>query len=275
MRSHFIPRFVLEKFTDAAGFIRFLDTRTGEIKKSTPTKVGKVNGLYDDDLEHRFEREIETPLSRVIGSIVGSVRSGGALEVNRREALGCCRGFVLQQLIRTPHAKMTASKSVRERTVDDYMGLIGEAGIYGVDEAMVKDVLDEARDDAERLRGSRFWSDFLRGFLDEPSSVLPRVVAAVERKGMILATTETAFVLGDRGAVSLVGNGRTLEDPGTQVYYPIAKDVALILGGRRDAVQRVPVDREATRKLNLQTLRLNRTVFSHSERLLRSLADPR
>ena len=118
---------------------------------------------------------------------------------------------------------------------------------------------------------------YLLQFLHSPAEVLPDVVRATLDKGVLIAEAEpgSAFVLGDRGAMSTAGKGKHLYHANSEIFFPLSPDIALSLAGKRNRIEQVLVGKVAVRAVNRSTVEHNDVVVSHSDALLKSLANPR
>ena len=276
MRNHYIPQFIIREFADSEGFVHVYVKQAKKIVKLTPKDVFVVNNLYDDDVEHLLAR-VESRISRTLTSVLASCRNGTRPEVTEEQILGCCRYVAMLQLGRTRFAKEIAVKAVGRGFTDaELEERLLRAG-YSVED------LDRARqvekEELAKLEGrgkeSRAYRHLMLKLIGKPADVYPDVARAVFAKGVVLGSTDSAFVLGDRGAVSTARAERPLDHPRSEVYFPVSPDIALSIHGPRDRLSFLKVGRSATRTANLSTMAYNDWIVSHSPRLLRSLANPR
>ena len=237
-----------------------------------------IRDFYSDDIE-RMIADKERQISPVFKTVLNCCRADSALTLSTAPVLNCFRYLVLLQLTRTPWAKNSGVTGLEETvSSDQLMGNLAEAGFNMTDENTLREAKESEarlRNDARQQRRSEVWSHSLWKFLENPSEALPDVARTVLDKGVMLAKSKSSFVLGDRGAVSTAGGGRDLDHPYSEIYFPVSPDVAVSLGGTRDRIQRLTVDMDTTRKINLSMMKYSDTVVSRSPDLLRSLADPR
>ena len=274
MRNHYIPQFVLREFSDNDGMIQVYDKNAREIRRSSPKDLFVISGLYHDSVEDVFGR-LETRLSLCLRSILDSCRTNTNFTMPDNHVLQCCRQFVLLQLVRTPWAKETGVRALDDIDTKELLGRLANAGFDNLDEAVVHEMVDQSRKDANKKRRSRLWSIVLLDFLADPARAMPDVIPAVQGKGVYLAKTESAFVLGNRGAVSTATKDKPLFHEDREIYFPVSPDIAISLAGNRDQILRCTVDTAPTRKANLSTMEYSDWIVSHSSRLLRSLANSR
>lgn len=254
------------------------DKSTGKIRKSNPNDVFVIRDFYSDDIE-RMIADKESQISPVFKAVLESCHADLTLTLPTAVVLDCFRYLLLLQITRTPWAKNLGVSGLDESVgSDQLMRNLAEAGFDMADEKTAREAKDSEvrlRNDARQKRRSEVWSHSLYKFLENPSEALPDVVRAVLDKGVLLAKSKSSFVLGDRGSVSTAGRGRDLDHPCSEVYFPVSPDVAVALGGTRNLIQRLTVDMDTTREINLSMMKYSDVVVGRSAALLRSLADPR
>ena len=276
MRNHYVPQFIIREFANSAGFVYVYGKKAKEILTMNPKDVFVVNNMYADDVERLLAR-VEGGISRTLTTILACCRNAAKPEIPVAEILGCCRYVAMLQLGRTRFAKEIAVEAVGRGFTDAELEerLVG-AG-FSVEE------LDRAREveKAERAklegRGkeSGAYRQLMLKLIRNPADVYPDVAKAVAAKGVVLASTASGFVLGDRGAVSTATAERPLYHAGSEVYFPVSPDIALSIHGPKDRVSLQKIGRDVTRTANLSTMAINEWIVSHSRRLLQSLANPR
>ena len=275
MRSHYIPQFVIKEFAGKDGNVAIYDNNTSRVRRDSPDNVFVIKDWYSDEIENKLAA-IEGKISPVVRAVLKACREGASLTVAAKAVLNCFRYFLLIQLLRTPHAKRISIAGIG--TSEELYEKLENVGFDMSKRNLqnIKDIEKQARTDAERTRRSKLWSRIVEDFLTNPSNVMPRVVKAIERKGVLLAQTKaSSFVLGDCGAVSTAGGGVDLTHPSREIYFPLSPDIAVSLGGDKDQIMQLTIDTSVVRKANLSTMRNSEYVISRSQRLLRSLADPR
>ena len=251
----------------------------GDIRRLSPRDVFVVRNFHDDCVERAFER-LETRISLDVKSILKSCREDAAFGMPDSRVLERCRQLVLSQFFRTPWAKNSGTRNLEERTAhEELVRALAAAGFETNDEETMREAWESEkrwREDAKRNRNSAIWSRSLIDALNDPGKSYPGITKAILDKGVILAMTDSAFVLGDRGAMSTATADKPLPHPDSEIYFPASPHVAIsVAAGRRNQVARVTVDRAATRRINRSTVNCSDVVVSYSERLLRSLANAR
>lgn len=274
MRNHYIPQFVLREFAKG-DVIHVYNKTNGKIHPSSPKDLFVIRGFYHDVVEQVFA-QIESKLSGELKSILKSYRNNTALEIPDSRVLACCRQLVLLQLLRTPYSKQTGVSALDDTNAEEFVQRLAKAGYDNVDGELVRRSLQRWKEDAAKDRESRLWSLVLLQFLESPAKALPDVVPAVLGKGVLLAKAESAFVLGDRGAMSTATSDKPLSHSDREIYFPVSPDIAVSLAGPRDRITRSTLDVATTRKINTSTMGCSREwVASHSITMLASLANPR
>ncbi len=253
------------------------DKKRRTIRESLPDHVFVVNKLYSDDIEALLSK-VESRISLIVKSMLNSRRNNDKLVMPKSEVFECCRYLAMLQLGRTLYAKQLGVEALGEGMTDAEL-------VSGLEEAGFptnSDTLREAReaqaallDEIKGRTTSRAWMTTLLNLIRDPALVFPDVVQAVLAKGIVLVTSDSAFVLGDRGAVSTASVDKPLDHPDSEIYFPLSPDVALSVAGKKNQLAYYHADKAATRKVNLSTIRYSNWTVSNSERLLRSLANPR
>ena len=262
MRSHYVPQFVLREFTDKHGMLWMYEKSRDEIVRCGTKDALVINGYYHDDLERIFA-QIEGEQSSCLKAVLDFCRTG-TRSMSDDQMLTCCRKLVLMQLLRTPYAQATGVQALDGVSASEMVRRLADEGLDNVDEDAVDRLIRRHQEDAARIRGSKLWSIVLLDFLEDPAKALPDVVPAILGKGLILAETESAFVLGDRGAVSTATEDSPLYDAKSEIVFPASPDIAVSLAGDRNVVQRVAMNRHGTRQLNLSTMSISNRVVSRS-----------
>lgn len=276
-KNHYVPQFILSEFV-RDGTLFVLQKSNGQVRRSTNTEdVFCVRGLYHDAIERLFS-QIEADLSKDLKVLLRAARDRNVIKLPREQMVASCRKLLLLQLIRTPYAKKIGVRGFVDDDEPDreLLEQVSGAG-FDVDSTEVREAYDRVRADALQERRSRMWSMSLLRFVHSPAEVLPDVVRATLNKGVLIAEAErgSAFVLGDRGAMSTAGKGEDLYHANSEIFFPLSPDIALSLAGKRDRIEPVSLGKASVRAINRSTVEHNDVVVSHSDALLKSLANPR
>ena len=127
MKSHYVPRFVLQNFVDGNGLVHCYRLRERKWFLSTPEKVGAEKGLYrvehdavdDPDLLEKAYEFMESRAAPIISEIL---RTGNIPKA--RDDLDILALFVVDSAFRVP-----ASKETNEWIADEIAG--GRVGVVG------------------------------------------------------------------------------------------------------------------------------------------------
>ena len=276
MRNHYIPQFIIRQFADPEGFVYVYEKKAKKIRRLKPKDVFVLNNLYDDDVE-RLLATVEGRMSQTLVSVLASCRNSTKAEASEAEILGCCRYLAMLQLGRTRFAKDIGVEAVGRGWTDaELEERLVEAGFRAEELDRAKQAHAEELAKLEgRGKESGAYRQLMLKLIANPADVYPDVAKAVVGKGVVFASSDSAFVLGDRGAMSTARAGRPLGHSGSEVYFPVSPDIALSIHGPKDRLSFVRIGGEATRSANLSTMAHNEWIVSHSARLLRSLANPR
>ena len=243
MRNHYIPQFIIRQFADSEGFVYVYAKKAKKVVKLTPKDVFVVNNLYDDDVERLFAK-VESRISQTLTPVLESCRNGANPNVPVPEILGCCRYVAMLQLGRTRFAKEIAIRAVGRGLTDAELKQRLVEGGFSIED------LDRARQlerkELARLKGrgkaSAAYRQLMLKLIVNPADVYPDVARAVAAKGVVLGSTDSAFVLGDRGAVSTARTERPLDHPLSEVYFPVSPNIAFV-DSRTEGPDLVPEDR--------------------------------
>ena len=279
MKNHYIPQFVLNEFIDRKrGTIHVYDKGRCRFYQSSPADLFAISDFYDDLTEKKLS-ELEAKISPVLKSMLDSHRNGTKPNMTNDLMVDCCRALVLLQFRRTPWAKQLATRAIHKKGRDerDMAEILASHGFDpDVENLRLAQRAEEYYvQDARKSRRSEIWSKLIVDAIDQTGLAMPNTSKAVLGKGVQLAKTESAFVLGDRGAVSTATAVKPLSDPDRELFFPVSPDIALSIIGERDEIQSVVLTKERTRTINLSTVGCCDKIASHSGRLLRSLANPR
>ena len=277
MRNHYIPKFILRQFVNHRGMVYVYDKKTRVIRESLPDHVFVVNKLYDDQIEDLLA-QVESWISSILRSALNSSRNNTKLAMPKSDVLECCRYLAVLQLGRTLYAKKLGVEGLGDGLSDEELvSELEEAGFAtdGHTLQRARESQDALLDELKGRKTSKAWMRTMLDLMRDPARAYPDVAKAVLDKGVVLVTSDSTFVLGDRGAVSTATPDKPLYHPDSEIYFPVSPDVALSIHGTKDQVVYFNADRAATRRANLSTIQHSDCIVSNSERLLQSLADPR
>lgn len=83
MKNHYIPQFIIKKFSKA---INVFNLKNGKIRENRPSfKVFYEKGIYDDEVEKTLNFNIETPFSKLLDDKL--LTSESSITITREELL--------------------------------------------------------------------------------------------------------------------------------------------------------------------------------------------
>ncbi len=83
MKNHYIPQFIIKKFSKA---INVFNLKNGNIRENRPSfKVFYEKGIYDDEVEKTLNFNIETPFSKLLDDKL--LTSESSITITREELL--------------------------------------------------------------------------------------------------------------------------------------------------------------------------------------------
>ena len=81
MKNHYIPQFIIKKFSKA---INVFNLKNGNIRENRPSfKVFYEKGIYDDEVEKTLNFNIETPFSKLLDDKL--LTSESSITITREE----------------------------------------------------------------------------------------------------------------------------------------------------------------------------------------------
>lgn len=277
-RHHFVPRMILNEFTDDEGWLYWCRHREnpGTVRRARPHELFHKNHLYstlsesgikDPAMEHSLS-VLESEAAEVVDAIMGSARTGRVPELSDQQKRVWYR-FFLMQWRRTPETQLaSASEAEALLMVEEIIAELRIAAPHRLAE-IEKLAMPEAK--ARTVRNVRVQS--LQRFSAEAISVLERRGIAVLR----ITAQSKSFIIGSRPVVKLTAKGRTdLNDPFVEMWLPIASDIAVGTGnGECGVTLHMAQDGDSVRQLNLAIAKQSRMIAAGSAALVRSLANAR
>lgn len=243
---HFIPRFILENFTDEGGFLHFWrrNKPAGVVFKAIPRELFFVKFLYsydqgqakDHSLETFFANEVEAPAAPLFERLCASVRRGAEPTLTPEE-WAIWDTFVYFQIKRTPRyinrmAERAGLDDLILKNAEIYRP--GAASLIANDPDLRKRLMKNARVAAQRL---------------PPSDAIKRVSATLGLVIYYLRDKGKSFIVGDSPIAVATGAPVGLSAQ-TFMFLPVAKDIALGFGSSQRQVLRVDVGRDLARTMN-------------------------
>ncbi len=269
---------ILKRFTNDRGKLHYFDKRVpgGEIGETSPKNLFVEKHLYSEILpdgskDPTLEQELsslETRAEEVVDKIVATAKAGNAPRLTLAEKK-TWDTFLGMQLKRLPHI-------YDKHMTPDAFGESLDESIREYEE-IIRPLTGRERDsfnDPEVRK--RLMQNTRVGAIRGPMDL---VMGELGRRGLgtiVCAETKRSFVIGSNPVSKLTLPGRAhLSDPTTEVWFPIAADVAVTPWGEKGRSILREAAREHVRHINLVTFKESDLVASRSEELIRSLKSPR
>ncbi len=275
-RHHYVPKGLQNHFCGADNKIWYaersadgfsaLEERTPNgcfWEKNLNTTIGK-NGL-SENVEEEW-RDLDNELAPFLAH-ANEVLSNGSPPDLTEESVEKLRFFFAMLMTRSPELVPSVER-IKQVYVSEVMGL-----------ATKLDIL--APDLRARTADPAFQAQAARHIRAEALGRVPEYSLEELRKfhpTWVIAEKKSAFILGSR-MVYATGNGgpNGLLNPDTELWFPISQKHVLVLSRDQSKSDKVfYLSGSRVRQWNRYILRTSeRAVASHSERLLRSLLNPR
>lgn len=268
---HYVPRLILRQFADEAERLNFVRRSSLTITRAAIRNLFAANHLYsrtredgskDVSLED-FYASIEGDTGGVLAGIISAARSRKAFSPSGQERRILDK-FIYHLWRRTPD-------------VFDRMFPAGsdEEAASLIDVAFRDKQHQLTIDDMEKLRipgnAQRLLKNTRMEILQVERPEILKVLAEFQLH-TIVADKRSSFIVGSYPVLALNGQKlHTLISTGTEIWVPIAPDVALCLCAPR-SFQLIAADQALVRKVNELIASRSSAIASHSEALLKSLA---
>lgn len=273
-RHHFVPLLLQRRFTDANGRIFVFDKRRSEagVFATTPGNAFVQKDLNSLELKDGSKHvglelwysELESEVAPIIDKIVERARAGRVpgLSDDERDVWD---NFVYHQQKRAPDI------FERLQLVQEFEKELP---------ARVAEYEREVRPLTEEERAEMFSPEGKKRMIQH-ASVTARgrgseeVIATLAALGIaaaLIKSPKKSFILGDHPQARMGPDGR-LGHPATELWMPIATDVAVSPWGPPNEEKLIAVEGDHVRRVNEIIFKHSNVVASRSEQLLRSLAD--
>jgi hypothetical protein len=272
-RHHFVPQMLLRRFTDAAGYLYFVDKRNlqGGVQAAKPENLllekhlySKIlrNGARDVTLERRYSK-LEGVVNPLIDDITRCVLRDVIPTLNDT-AKNTWDRFLYEQWRRVPDMhnkimpKASAEAAVRE-AIDEYENLYRPLTTDERERSLTSQAIAEFRQNARV------------GALSRSSDQIMKALAA---KGLSFGICEKrhSFIVGS-SPVLKIANGSTsqLDDPSVEVWLPIHPNIVAVAVGKRAEARIVKLSAHAVKSFNQAVAEKSSMIAARSERLIASL----
>ncbi len=271
-RHHYVPRRLLQNFTDDEGWLHWIEVRgAAEVRRARPDTLFHANHLYstiDDDggkdpAVELILQQLEGDARPIISHLVEAARADQIPELSAAEARIWFSYFATQWR-RTPETRaVVASDASVTAMLDDIIADTKTRFPGRIDEI---EALYTPELKARTVRNA--WAKTL----PQEGGEVEAVLAARGILTLRIRVPNKAFVIGSRPVVKITPQGHNdLRDPLCEMWLPIASDVAVGVG--RGATELLYLDNpKPIRQLNLSIAEQSGAIAAHSATLVRSLA---
>jgi hypothetical protein len=277
-RHHYVPRMILNGFTDNDGWLHWcqLDGSLPTIRKARPKELFLEKHLYstvdaagikDPAMEGHLS-SLETAATAVVTKILAEARSGQCpiLSLEQRQIWYL---FFLIQWRRTPETQraVASDQKVLEWLEDELLEL--RAIVPNRSSEIDALSMPDAR--ARILQNVR---------VDQLTRLSGEMITVLERRGIAILriiNPKKSFIVGSRPVVKLTINGQSdLNDPIVEMWLPISSDIAVGVGSGKGRIDlHFLAQEKPIRQLNIAIANQSSTIAAASPSLIRSLARPR
>jgi hypothetical protein len=269
---HYIPRLILREFANEAGQLNFVRRSSQTITTAALRNLFAENYLYsriredgskDVSLENVYAK-LEGSTAVILASLISAARNGEAV-VLTSEDRRIIDKFIYHLWRRTPDVfdRMFPAESDQE-------------AISLIEVALREKQHQLIIDDIEKLRipgnAKRIINNTRLEVLQAERPEILGAFSEFELHVVVVADRRSSFIVGSYPVLALNGEKlSTFVSTGTEIWVPIAPDVALCLCSPL-SFQIVAADQALVRKVNEMIVARSSSIASHSEALLRSLA---
>jgi hypothetical protein len=272
--NHYVPQWLLKRFMSDKGELFYFDKNRPEkpIQHRDPSKVFCEANLYVDidktgkrdvSLESEVYSELDNNAKLVTEKIVAAARKSLLPQLSDDEKL-ILDQFMFQQWQRTPDAQVEFNKAYNFE--DEYRTSLEkyEKQVRPLN-AFEKLIMDGALT-KNRLHNSARILNLKR------DDQVPVWLLGSRGLGIAkVSDSRTSYIVGSFPVVRLSYDGKTLADPTTEVWLPIAHDVIITPSGKKHEEKLVELDRAKVRKMNELICKQSSKIASRSREVLCSL----
>ncbi len=273
-RHHFVPEMLQKRFVNSEGGLWFFNKQNAKagIIGSKPGNIFLEGHLYsaiaddgtkDPSLE-LFYSELESQADPIVERIVQSVRQGNLPTLSKIEKTTWDE-FYFHQYKRVPdfHRELftnTEFSGMLDEAIEEFSQLFREVYPHEREHLNSPEVM-------KRLNKNAIIGSLRDGGLFVPGALASKglAIAVISKPTKSFALSSYPFArLGQKA-------GGTLSDPETELWFPIAQDVAVSPFGRPGSELLHIVSDGDIRRINLQMLHQSTIIASGSKQLITSL----
>ena len=278
-RNHYVPAFLLRRFTDANGKLWVYDKNNWKWFCTNPINAGVETGMYSQEVEDWFRDEVEGPASLVFEKLS---RQDGNL--SESEMLIIAK-FISEQMIRVPTSRSSTSERYdtpgskglngQMQVIANELNLLEQHSDFSMSSdyrESLQRFVELSESDPERFRTEIGWSDSYTAMLearirtDDPNRIAEflmrlawRIVYAERERYILCDNPVFVWNLGKFGGT----NSEQFES-----VLPISAKCALHIGryGQGGVVNEIRTDDAMVRRFNSRTVsKAQRFIYSSRE----------
>jgi hypothetical protein len=274
-RHHFVPRMLLNNFTDEDGYLhwRFLNGRHETLRRGRPDEVFFENHLYstmtedgakDARIEQQFLAVLESDAAPAMRAILEAARASKP-PVLTDDQRASWIAFFLTQWRRTPDRQ--------KAVLPDAKGM-----------ELLEEILEEVRQalpwrlaEIGRLSTENAKRRALRNArIDGLRQLNVKILEVLEHRGIAvlrIVKPRRSFVIASNPVAKMTSEGRNdLSDISAEMWLPIASDVAVGIGnGSREVLLIELADERPVRQINQAIARQSSAIAGCSAALVASV----
>jgi hypothetical protein len=272
--NHYVPEMLLKRFMNVKRELFYFNKKKPEksIEHRNPSSIFCVPNLYVDidktgkrdvSLESEVYSKLDNEANQVIEKIIVATRKSLLPQLSVEEKL-IWDQFLFQQWQRTPDAQVEFNKTYSFE--DEYRASLEnfEKQVRPLN-AFEKLIMDSALT-KDRVHKSAHIQNLKR------DNQMPVQVLGSRGLGIAkISNPETSFIVGSFPVVRLSYDGKTLADPTTEVWLPIAHDIIVTPCGKKHEEKLVELNSAKVRKMNELICKQSSEIASRSPELLCSL----
>lgn len=277
-RHHYVPRFLLKNFTDAAGWLHWAEVGpvSPVLRRARPNELFHKRHLYSTlnasgEKDVAIERDLaklEDATAPLVEQMIVAARADRLPDLSDADHR-LWNSFLATQWRRTPETRAAvASEAVVTAMLDDI--IVDTKRLFP---HRIKEIETLMTPEARKRAAVNAWATTL----PQPGGDLEAVLKA--RGILILRITppNKAFVMGSRPVVKITPGGhKNLRDPVSELWLPVASDVVVGLGQGTQRARLMYLEKpEPIRQLNLAISSQSGVVAGRSASLVRSVAAAR
>ncbi|MDP8245886.1 MAG: DUF4238 domain-containing protein [Candidatus Hinthialibacter antarcticus] len=272
-KHHYIPKFILDNFTDKNGYIHFSKTGISKsVEKSKPQNFFIQNHLYSsinesNEKDTSFEIElskIESEVSPVIRKIITSTRKKNLPNLYEDEK-NKWDYFFYYQIKRVPE--------FYSKIVDNFEKYLD----YAID------TFEQTERPLEEYEKELIQDEEVKKRLKKNSTIVAlgrnekKVLDILNKRGLAILYIQKqnqSFIMGSNPAIRIPNHGKTrLDDDGVELWLPISFDIAISPSFTNPPEILQIAEMEEIRHINELSFKQSSIIAGKSPKLIQSLVN--